>query len=222
MTGTVVTLQDSLRSELKTPLGPIFTDADALLAATGEPLLTVGDVVTYHVLEAGRTPTVALVDERTERSAVDPAIAETLAAAEGFGTVETVDNPAATLSAPLLTALRTALAGEGTTLIEVDGEEDLATLPAIVLAPPGASVVYGQPGEGMVHAVVDDQLQAEMRTLLSRMDGDTDRLWALLGVDDTRKCCRDAPAAKTVSPVRVRACPWRGLESRDASACDAT
>jgi uncharacterized protein (UPF0218 family) len=180
---TVVDLPDSLRFELKDPLGPIFTDAEQLLAETGSPLVTVGDVVTYHVLETSRTPTVALVDERTERSAVDPEIAETLASVERFGAVETVDNPAATLSEPLLAALRAAFTSEGTTLIEVDGEEDLATLPAIVLAPPGASIVYGQPGEGMVHAVVDEDMQSEMRTLLSRMDGDVDRLWSVLGVD---------------------------------------
>ena len=180
---TIVELQESLRGELKEPLGPIFTDTAELLAVTGSPLITVGDVVTYHVLEAGQTPAVALVDERTERSAVDEEIARALATFEGFDTVETVDNPAATLSEPLLRALRTALDGEGTTLIEVDGEEDLATLPAIVRAPLHASVVYGQPGEGMVHAVVDEETQARMRSLLSRMDGDTAQLWSLLGVE---------------------------------------
>jgi len=182
MTAPVVELPDSLRSELKDPLGPIFTEASALLAETGRPLITVGDVVTYHVLEAGTTPAVAMVDERTERSAVDPEIAATLATFEGFDTVTSVANPAATLSEPLLGVLREAIEGEGTTLVEVDGEEDLATLPAIVVAPVGASVVYGQPGAGMVHAVVTEDLQAEMRSLLSRMDGDAEHLWSLLGV----------------------------------------
>ena len=34
--------------------------------------------------------------------------------------------------------------------IVVEGEEDLATLPAILYAPPGSVVVYGQPDEGSV------------------------------------------------------------------------
>jgi uncharacterized protein (UPF0218 family) len=179
---TVVELPESLRLELKEPLGPIFTDATELLAATGSPLVTVGDVVTYHVLEAGRTPTVALVDERTERSAVDPEIAERLAGND-FDVVRQVSNPAATLSEPLLRVLREAIESGETTLIEVDGEEDLAALPAIALVPVNASVVYGQPGEGMVNTVVDAEARAQMEELLSRMDGDTDRLWSLLGVD---------------------------------------
>ncbi|MFT4923896.1 MAG: hypothetical protein ACI8XM_003128, partial [Haloarculaceae archaeon] len=70
MTETVVELQQELRSELKEPMGPLCTETEELLAEAAAPLLTVGDVVTYHVLEGGRVPDVALVDERTERTAV--------------------------------------------------------------------------------------------------------------------------------------------------------
>jgi uncharacterized protein (UPF0218 family) len=175
----VVELGASLRPELKEPLGPVFTDTEALLAATSRPLVAVGDVVTYHLLEAGRVPEVALVDERTERSAVDPAVS---AAIEGFDRAVEVSNPPATLTASLVSALREAVedAGSGTTLIDVDGEEDLATLPALLVVPRGGSVVYGQPGEGMVHAAVGDETTARARDLLSRLDGDTDRLFSLL------------------------------------------
>jgi len=176
----VVELPDSLRGELKGPMGPLFTDAPDLLAAAGSPLIAVGDVVTYHLLEAGRVPDVAVVDERTERSAVDPEVRDTIG---GFDRDVTVGNPPATLTAGLLSALREAIGRAGTTLIDVDGEEDLATLPALVLAPAGASVVYGQPGEGMVHVTADADTADRARGLLVRMDGDTDRLRALLGVD---------------------------------------
>ncbi len=175
----VLELQDALRSELKEPMGPVTTDAEELLAAAGTPLIAVGDVVTYHLLGAGRVPDVALVDERTERSAVDPEIS---AAIDGFDREVTVSNPAGALTADLFDALRAAVQSERTSLIDVDGEEDLATLPAVVLAPVGASVVYGQPGEGMVHVTVDQETGERARELLSRMDGDSDRLDALLDV----------------------------------------
>ncbi|MEF8781561.1 MAG: GTP-dependent dephospho-CoA kinase family protein [Haloarculaceae archaeon] len=177
MPEVVVELQRALRPELKEPLGPIFTDADDLLATAQSPLLAVGDVVTYHLIRAGRVPDVALVDERTERSAVDPEIREGI---EGFDREVTASNPQGTLTADLLTALRGAIDREATTLIDVDGEEDLATLPAILLAPRGASVVYGQPGEGMVRVTVDGATTDRARNLLSRMEGDTRRLWAVL------------------------------------------
>jgi uncharacterized protein (UPF0218 family) len=175
----VLTLPESLRGAFKDPLGPIYTDAAALLSAVDGPLVAVGDVVTYHLLEAGHRPAVAVVDERTEREAVDDEIREAVVAADAVR----VANPAGTLTADLLTALRAAVdAGDGRT-VHVDGEEDLATLPAVALAPDGAAVVYGQPGEGMVAVAVDAETRAKVRDLLSRMDGDHDRLWALLDRD---------------------------------------
>ncbi|MFC7133020.1 MULTISPECIES: GTP-dependent dephospho-CoA kinase family protein [Salinibaculum] len=181
MTETVVELQRELRAELKEPMGRVYTDAEELVAAAGEPLVTVGDMVTYHLLKAGYVPDVALVDERTERAEVD---AEVWDAITGFDREVTVANPAATLTAPLLEALRDALdrAGDASTLVVVDGEEDLATLPALVAAPDGGSIVYGQPGEGMVLVAVDGPATERARDLLSRMDGDTRRLWSVLAV----------------------------------------
>lgn len=183
MAEIVVELPKELRVELKEPLGPIYTDTATLLADASYPLITIGDVVTHHLIEAGKTPALAMVDERTERSAVSPEIAETINSFEGFEIVETVSNPAATLSAELLTALRAGLEGEASTLLDVDGEEDLAALPAVLLAPDGASLVYGQPGEGMVLTVVDETTRERCREILARMDGDTARLWNLLDID---------------------------------------
>lgn len=179
MSPGLVELPASLRAELKAPAGPVYTDTAALLEAAGEPLVTVGDVVTSHVLEAGVTPRVAVVDGRTERTAVDDEITDRVTAAAVDHEV-TVENPPATLTVALLTALCEALDREGSTLVTVDGEEDLATLPAVLAAPTGGGVVYGQPGEGMVLVAVDDATRERMRGLLSRMDGDTDRLFSVV------------------------------------------
>ncbi len=172
----LLVLPDDLRHELKEPLGPIETDADRLLEAVDGPLIAVGDVVTYHLLQAGRQPDVALVDGRTKRTAVDEEIREVVT--EG-ASIE-VENPPAELGAPVVRALRRALATDEPTTILVDGEEDLVALPAIVAAPEGASVVYGQPDEGMVHVEITDDHRAEMRDLLERFEGDTERFWTLL------------------------------------------
>lgn len=180
MAEIVLELQKELRSELKEPLGPIYTSTPTLLADAGRPLIAIGDVVTHHLIEAGQSPAVAMVDERTERSAVSEEIAESINSFEGFETVEEISNPAGTLSAELLSALRAAIEREGPTLLDVEGEEDLAALPAVLLAADGASVIYGQPGEGMVLATVDAETRERSRDILSQMNGDTDRLWSLL------------------------------------------
>ncbi|WP_049895474.1 GTP-dependent dephospho-CoA kinase family protein [Halopiger xanaduensis] len=172
----LLTLPDGLRAELKEPLGPIETDAERLLADVDGALIAVGDVVTYHLLEAGRAPDVALVDERTEREAVNEDVRETITAETHLEAV----NPPAEISADVIEALLEALSRDEPTTILVAGEEDLVALPAIVAAPEGASVVYGQPGEGMVHVRVTDDHRERMRALLERFEGDTERLWSLL------------------------------------------
>ncbi|MHC3438513.1 GTP-dependent dephospho-CoA kinase family protein [Natrialbaceae archaeon A-gly3] len=172
----LVVLPDERRDDLKDPFGPIETDAKALLEAVTGPLITVGDVVTYHVLEADREPDVALVDGRTKREAVDAEIHEAVTTCAGLE----VENPPATITEAALEAFLEALEAEEPTTILVDGEEDLLALPAIVAAPAGASVVYGQPDEGMVHVRVDEEIREEVRRLLEGFEGDTERLWAVL------------------------------------------
>ena len=175
----LLVLPDDLRHELKEPMGPIETAADVLLEDVDGPLIAVGDVVTYHFLQAGRAPDVAVVDERTKRSAVEEEIRETVTESTNLEAV----NPPAALSAEIIEALREAMASDDPTTILVEGEEDLVALPAIVAAPDGASVVYGQPDEGMVHVKVSDDHRTEMRALLERFEGDTERFWTLLEGD---------------------------------------
>ena len=187
----MLTLPASLRDAFKEPLGPVTTDADALLAdaadtrvahdAPGAPLVAVGDVVTYHLRAAGRQPDVAVIDGKTEREEVDPEIREALADAGDRRVV--VENPPATLSRETLEALRDALAASETTVIETLGEEDLVALPAMIAAPDGASVVYGQPGEGMVRVAVTPESRAKAHELFDALDGDVKAAYAALGVD---------------------------------------
>ncbi|MFB6232708.1 MAG: GTP-dependent dephospho-CoA kinase family protein [Haloarculaceae archaeon] len=183
----MLTLPAALRSELKDPLGEVYTEPETLLSATAAnvstpnpQLISVGDVVTAHLVEAGRQPDVSAIDGRTEREPIDDEIDAVL---DGLtGRRVRVENESATLSESLLTALRDGIRGEHAepVTISVDGEEDLAALPAIVLADTGASVVYGQPGEGMVHVAVDDAVTTTARELLARFDGDTDAALAIL------------------------------------------
>jgi len=174
----LLNLPRELRGELKEPMGPIYTDPAALLADAGEPLVAVGDMVTYHLLAAGRVPDLALVDEKTKRSAVDETVASAIT---GFGRTIEVENPAGTLTRGLLDAMRAGLDSDATTLVDVDGEEDLAALPVVLLVSAGASIVYGQPDEGMVLVAPDAAVRERVRSILTRMDGDSDAVFESVG-----------------------------------------
>jgi uncharacterized protein (UPF0218 family) len=173
----MLTLPADLRHELKAPFGPVYTDAEALLRDAGRPIVTVGDVVTYHLREAGHDPKVAVVDGITKREE----ISDEVRAVVDEGEVRVaVENAPAELSREMLVALREAVAREDNTRIAVDGEEDLVTLPAVLVTPIGGSVVYGQPGEGMVLVEVTDESRAAMRDLLSTFEGDVAAAFDLL------------------------------------------
>jgi uncharacterized protein (UPF0218 family) len=178
MAEVLLELPAEQRDAFREPMGPVLADADELLASAGEPILAVGDVVTYHLEEAGRQPDVAVVDERTEREAVDDDVAAALREPDVV-----VENPPATLTRELLVALGDAVRAEEPTTVLVDGEEDLATVPAVLVAPDGASVVYGQPGEGMVHGRVDEETRERVRELFGLLDGDHEAARAALGVE---------------------------------------
>ncbi|ELZ92867.1 rpo operon protein [Haloferax mucosum ATCC BAA-1512] len=171
----MLTLPTDLRTAFKEPFGPVYTETDALLAdasseETDAPLVAVGDVVTFHLRRAGRPPDVAVIDGKTKREAVGEEIRQ----AVETGRLVEVTNEPGTLSFDLVSALVDALDADEPTTLLVTGEEDLATLPAVVAAPLGSTVVYGQPDEGMVRVAVTAAAQAEMRDLLSQFGGDLD------------------------------------------------
>jgi uncharacterized protein (UPF0218 family) len=165
----VARLPAAERGAFKDPLGELFDDAEELLRAAGDPIVAVGDVVLAHLGEAGCVPAVSVVDGHTERERIEAEMTEFWPAADS---VREVDNPAASITAALVEAIETGLAEPGPTRIVVDGEEDLAVVPAVLLAPTGATVVYGQPGEGMVAVDVDQGTQSTVRSLLERLDRD--------------------------------------------------
>lgn len=177
MARVVARLPAAKRSQFKDPLGQIFTDVDSLLAAAGEPLVAIGDVVLAHLGRAGRTPTVSVLDGRTERGPIEDWMVE---ARPPAAVERTVTNPAGTLTADLVAAIEAGLDDETPWRIIVDGEEDLAVLPAMLLAPSGATVVYGQPGEGMVAVQIDSETRSAGRQRLGLLEHDRE-FWASIG-----------------------------------------
>ena len=86
----------------------------------------------------------------------------------------TCQNPAGQLNAELFHACAVALEAwsneSKTTLIDVDGEEDLAPLLLHPMAPLGAVVLYGQPNRGVVLRWTGSDSKLRCRELLAAMD----------------------------------------------------
>ncbi|WP_461865467.1 GTP-dependent dephospho-CoA kinase [Thermococcus sp.] len=163
----------SLRDELKKPLGelvkgeipePYLNSLEKMKKA--HYLITVGDVVTENVLKLGLKPSIAIYDHKTKREEYHPKI-------DADAVIMTVNNPPGTVTKALLNAIRKAFetAQRGRNVyIKVYGEEDLAAIPAVLYAPIGSLVIYGQPNEGVVLIKVTPQCKLRCAKILGKME----------------------------------------------------
>lgn len=76
-------------------------------------------------------------------------------------------NPPGNLSPETLEAFKET---ERPLKIVVEGEEDLAAIPAVLNAPLGSVVVYGQPHEGIVMVRVDEDAKQKFLEILKRFE----------------------------------------------------
>lgn len=159
---------------MKKPLGTLYRGKgkDTIEKFVGRlenptKLISVGDVTTFHLLEAGVFPDLCIVDDRTQRFPVsDEVLVRTK---DRLYREVLVDNPAGTISEELILTLEKAVRAKTPVRIFVRGEEDLATLPVIALAPLGTVVLYGQPDEGVVFVEVTEEKKAFVLGLFKKI-----------------------------------------------------
>jgi uncharacterized protein (UPF0218 family) len=172
-----IELPRELRPLMKKPFGKLYAGngSDTIEKFVGElasstKLISVGDVTTFHLLEAGIFPDICIVDNRTKRKLV----ARHVSTRNMDNVYEeiSVENPAGIITDELVKTLCEAFTSEKPIRIFVKGEEDLATLPVILLAPLGAVVLYGQPDEGVVFVKVTEEKKREIRTLFEKFISD--------------------------------------------------
>ncbi len=174
-------ISENLRQELKKPLGKLIIGdpnnlmeiAEKLKKAVGRTnstmISTVGDEVTKLCNEIGIPINLAIIDYSVNRQKKYESLDEL-----GFKKKTPdyqVKNPAGHITQKLVDAVRKSylsLMKEGKQhIIEVIGEEDLAGVPAILLAPLGSVILYGQPGQGVVMVEVTEAKKQEILLLIN-------------------------------------------------------
>ena len=154
-------LPEAERSSLRRPFGEVYPDIRSLLPRIrGRTVYAVGDVVTHNLVKEGISPRVAIIDGHTMRAPC------TRVPELPFRRI-LARNPAGTISDELVRAIRDAVENPPA-LIFVEGEEDLAVLPLVLAAPPGAVILYGQPKEGVVLREVDREAKVLATAFVER------------------------------------------------------
>ncbi len=139
--------------------GTVYPDFEELLPRISDMrLYTVGDVVTHRAVSAGLRPDIGIIDGFSMRN---PCIREPYS----FPRRLTAKNPPGTITDELIAAIEEA-SRKPPALIVVEGEEDLAVVPLVLIAPAGGVVLYGQPGEGVVLKEIDDESKRRAAELI--------------------------------------------------------
>ncbi|CUR51981.1 conserved protein of unknown function [Nitrosotalea devaniterrae] len=161
-------LPESLRPQLKKPLGLLMQDSSVTKSSISDKIpkgalvITVGDATTEKMLSFGLTPSLQIVDALEKRNKRDlPA-----------GTTETVltcTNPAAEITEESISVIRKALSMTFPVRIIVNGEEDLLVLPVAVYAPDNSVILYGQPNEGLVLVHMTEEVRNRAKSIMNSM-----------------------------------------------------
>ncbi len=171
-------INEQVRQELKKPLGVLIKGdiknhqevvpelKEMIEKVQPFMLITVGDEVTKLCNESGINSDLSIIDFRVRRikkyfSLSDLGFPAPFARGGLANVVRTVRNPAGSITISLVNSVSKAMKNLVSTgkqqIIKVEGEEDLAGVPAILLSPLGSLITYGQPGKGIVVVEVTEQ-----------------------------------------------------------------
>lgn len=158
-------LPDSLRDELKLPLGILLKDTSkesiSKHISQNSYLITVGDATTEKMLQFGFTPSLQIVDGYEKRGKRVPP--------HSNATKLYCDNPAAQITPQSIQTIKQAFSSKPPIQILVNGEEDLLVIPVCIHAPENSIVLYGQPNEGLVIVPITQEIRNKTQSLLNRM-----------------------------------------------------
>jgi len=162
-------MPEKLRPELSKPFGILLTgDLESnvnfvlsLIKKEHPPkVIIVGDYVLMGFIKLDYMPSLGIYDRKSRRSPFPSALKPT----------DTVFNPAGHISDEAVVAIRRLLSSSSPSILYVEGEEDLLSLPAIIHSPEGAFVIYGLPSTGMVLIKVDKETKKKVAEILKSFE----------------------------------------------------
>ncbi|MGB0199780.1 MAG: pantetheine-phosphate adenylyltransferase [Candidatus Poseidoniaceae archaeon] len=168
----------TLDNELKTPMGTLFegpeeypevamSEAIESIDRQNSSIVAVGDVSVATLIGMGIVPDIGIVDGMTKRVKLNES---ELIDSSHFTNILSAINPAGHIMPSLIDAVENALSKDEPTIINVEGEEDLAPIIIHCLAPIGTAVIYGQPKTGVVVQISTLAVKNRCRDILSMFE----------------------------------------------------
>jgi cytidyltransferase-like protein len=158
-------LPESLRPVLQNPLGEVLNTVPEI--TDGSRIITIGDVTTQKFNEKSINQFLSIVDFMVQRQLQFHDLSEL---GDTDKNVQSVKNPHGSVTPELFKAIEKAFSSKEKETILVEGEEDLAVLPALLIAPLGFSIFYGQPNDGLVQVLVTEDNKEKAYQLVEDFD----------------------------------------------------
>ncbi len=136
--------------------------ADAIRTDKPAKVCVVGDVTARNTLDYGIPVDLYVVDQQAMRRPIAVPLPEGVP-------VYHAHNPPGVITAEAWRLIERLAPATSRSLLLVEGEEDLLTLPVIRFAPTDAFVIYGQPHVGLVLVSVTDEKRVEINGILAHM-----------------------------------------------------
>ncbi len=156
-------IPDNMREELREPYGKLFDDhKKAAKEMKGTKIVSVGDETAYKLDSHGVRPDIIVVDGKVKRKPAENTV-------KFDGEVITAKNPTGYLTNDMWMAVRKSMAAKKPVEVRIDGEEDMAVLPAAILGENGISVTYGLFDKGVCVVKIDDSTRKTARNVLKRI-----------------------------------------------------
>lgn len=163
-------LPASLRNRLKEPLGNLLDEKDFLanIKESEVKIVSVGDLVTHMLLTNQVSPLFSIVDNHSCRQRLQESMIQTI---HQYGSKKIhVENPAGSITEELWTVIKNLYSyNESGVLVIINGEEDLAALPAILLAPSDVTIIYGMPDKGVVEVPATEHHKQKVKDIIAKM-----------------------------------------------------
>jgi cytidyltransferase-like protein len=154
----------SLREELRKPLGILVKNTQEVMTfiQTRKPseVIAVGDIISESLRTVSFVPSLSILDFKSQRKRLP----------RGSFDGSSVLNPAGTIRRNAVVALHKKLRDQKDNILVIKGEEDLLTLPAILMAPLGSVVAYGQRDMGVVMVEVTEERKSFVKKLIEKFD----------------------------------------------------
>jgi cytidyltransferase-like protein len=173
----ILSMPDSLARQLREPKGIIIPgDQNDFQKAARDAVryiqqhkptmvIAVGDIVSISLMQAGLTPDIQIIDYQSQRKDVSH-LHTTTDADQSYRNSPGKIHKTSALA--LKRAITRFMKGKQSESLIINGEEDLLAMPAILYAPLGSYVLYGQFNQGIVILVVTEEYKQEISRLLSQ------------------------------------------------------